>query len=786
MIARFFIERPRFAMVISIVLSLAGVWAMMSLPIAQYPEVAPPQVKVSTLYPGASSDVLANTVAAPLEEEINGVDGMLYMSSKSDDTGNYELTITFAVGTDRDIAQVNVQNRIQQARSRLPDEVTREGISVTSESSTLLGMLTFLSPDGTHDRVFMANYLHTHVKNVLKRIPGIGAATVLGPEFSMRVWLDSDRMNALALTPNDVAIAIQSQNLEASIGTVGAAPSGAEEMMMTFPLQAEGRLNEPEAFENLIVRSAQEGGLVHLKDIARVEMGGDLYTIEGTYNGVPAVCIELNQTPGTNAIDAMEAVRAELARLSRTYPEDFSGFVMIDITEFVRMSIKEVVVTLFLTFSLVVLVCYVFLQDWRATLIPTVAIPVSLLSTFTVLAAFGYSINLLTLFALVLVIGTVVDNAIVVVERVIHVMEFEGLDQKAATVKAMRDISGAMVASTLVLLAIFVPIAFMGGMSGRIYRQFAVSCSAAVTFSLLVALTLSPALCATLLRIPKPIKRGPLAWFNTILDRSRRGYVTVSVWVARRTAVTIVSLLLVMGMSWLLFSVTPTAFIPDEDQGVVFVNIQLPEGATLARTRKVLERITPWVLETPGVHASMNVAGFSMVGGRGENSALMLIDLEHWDERKDPEQSASAILRSLRARMATVPEAEINLFMPPAIMGMGANGGQDMRLQALDDTDPLKLEAVMNTILARLNQAPEVMFAFSTYTARTPRLYVAIDREKAQSLDVPTANIFGTLQTYLGKRYVNDINIGSQVKQVLIRAESTYRGDIGDVERLYV
>ncbi|MBT3287724.1 MAG: efflux RND transporter permease subunit [Victivallales bacterium] len=786
MLARFFIKRPRFAVVISIVLSLAGVWAMMALPVAQYPEVTPPQVKVSTLYPGASSSVLANTVAAPLEEEINGVDGMLYMSSKSDDTGNYELTITFEVGTDRDIAQVNVQNRIQQARARLPAEVIREGISVTSESASMLGALAFLSPEGSHDRVFIANYLHTHVKNALKRIPGIGAATVLGPEFSMRVWLDSDRMNAVGLTPNDVANAIQSQNLEASLGTVGGAPDGGEGRMMTFPLQAQGRLNDPDAFKDLVVRSAQEGGLVHLKDIARVVMGGDLYSIESTYNGVPAVCIQLNQTPRTNAINAMEAVSAELARLSEAYPDDFEGFVSWDVTTFVRVSVKEVATTLFLTFLLVVLVCYVFLQDWRATLIPAAAIPVSLLATFIVLAAFGYSINLLTLFALVLVIGTVVDNAIMVVERVIHIMESEGLDHRAAAAKAMGDISGAMVASTLVLLAIFVPIAFVGGMSGRIYRQFAVSCSAAVIFSLLVALTLSPALCATLLRVPRPVKRGPLAWFNKILARTRRSYVAVSVWVARRTAVTVVCVLLVGGMVWLLFSATPTAFIPDEDQGVIFANIQLPEGAALERTRTLLERVSPWVRETPGVKAVMNVAGFSLIGGRGENSALMIIDLKHWDKRPSRDQSTAAIMVALRARLATVPEADINLFVPPAIMGMGANGGQDMRVQAFANADPLKLEAATGKLLARLNQTPELMFAFSTYTARTPRLHLDIDREKAQALHVPVANIFGTLQTYLGKRYVNDISIGSQVKQVLIRADAKYRGDIEDVKRLYV
>ncbi len=785
MLSSIFIERPRLAMVISIVLALAGTLAMLSLPIAQYPELTPPQVKVATLYPGASSEVLARTVAAPLEEEINGVDGMTYMSSKSDDTGNYELTVTFEVGTDRAIAQVNVQNRIQQAESRLPEEVVRQGISVTSESSTILSILSFRSPKGTHDRVFMANYLHSRVKNVLKRIPGIGNAEVLGPEYSMRVWMDPNRLNALGISPDDVAVAIRSQNLQASIGSVGAAPN-AGALLVTFPLQTKGRLNAPEDFEEIIVRTDSQGGLVRLRDVARVEMGGDLYTIEADYNDTPAVALQLTQTPGTNAIETMDAVRAELDRLKKWYPEDFEGIVMLDTTEFVRVSIKEVVVTLLLTFSLVLFVCYLFLQDWRATLIPMLAIPVSLLATFIVLAAFGYSINLLTLFGLVLVIGTVVDNAIVVVERVIYLMEEKGLGHREATVQAMRDVTGAMVASTLVLLAIFVPIAFAGGMSGRIYRQFAVSISAAVVFSLVVALTLSPALCATLLRLPKPRERGPLAWFSALLAHSRKGYVAASAWVARRGVVTVVALLLTTAFTCLLLVRTPTAFIPDEDQGVVFVDVQLPEGATLARTQGVLRKMTPWVLETPGVEAVLNVAGFSMIGGRGENVAFMIVDLDHWDQRPGHGQEAPAILRTLRTRMAKMPEAEINLFMPPAIMGMGANGGQDFRLQALNDADPQKLESVTRGLLARINEAPEVMFAFSTYRSDTPRLYLELDREKAQSMNVPVASIFGTLQTYLGMRYVNDINIGNQVKQVLLQAESEFREEVEDIKRLHV
>ncbi len=785
MLSRIFIERPRFAMVISIVLALAGALAMVSLPVAQYPEVTPPQVKVVTLYPGASSQVLAKTVAAPLEEEINGVDDMLYMSSKSDDTGNYELTVTFSVGTDRDIAQVNVQNRVQQARSKLPPEVTRQGISITSESASVLALVSFQSPNATHDRAFMADFLHSRVKNDLKRIPGVGGVTVMGPEYSMRVWMDAERMEALGLSPDEVIAAIRGQNIQASIGSVGAAP-GNEALECTFALQAHGRLDAPEDFERIIVRTGGDGAIVRLRDVAEVEIGGDLYAIQGKYNGTPAVGLQLTQTPGSNALDAMDAVRAELARLEKWYPDDFECVIMLDTTEFVRASMWEVLLTLLLTFVLVVVVCYAFLQDWRATLVPMLAIPVSLLATFGVLMAFGYSINLLSLFGLVLSIGVVVDNAIVVVERVIHLMETEKLDRKAATRQAMKDVTGAMVASTLVLLAIFVPVGFVPGITGRIYQQFAVAISSAVLLSLVTALTLSPALCASMLQVPKPWKHGPLAWFSTVLNVVRGGYRRLSIWLSLRAAITVVCLFLVFTAAGLLLVITPTSFIPDEDQGGVFVDVQLPEGSNLSKTQAVLDRITPAILETPGIEAVLSVAGVSLIGGRGENVAFMVFDLTHWDERHAPEEQAAALVQRLRAELSSVPEAKINLFTPPPIMGMGASGALDVRIQAMGSTDPGALEGAMGQVLAAVNEAPEFMFAFSTYASDTPHLFLDVDRAKAESMNVPVAALFGTLQNYFGRRYVNDINIGNQVKQVIVQADWRHRKDIEDIKRLHV
>ena len=614
MISRIFIERPRFALVISIVLTLAGSLSIFMLPIAQYPEVTPPQVQVQARYPGASSEVLANSVASLLEEQINGVDDMLYMSSSSDDLGNYTLTVTFEVGTDLDIAQVRVQNRIQQATPKLPAEVKAQGISVTAQSSNILGFASFLSPNGTYDQIAISNYVHTHVKNVLKRVYGVGGVDVMGPQYSMRVWLDAERMTAMRMSTDEVIAAIQAQNIQASIGSVGATP-GNEHAQMIYALQAEGRLNTPETFEQIIVRTDAQGGLVRLKDIGRVEMGGDRYTPMFFFNGAPSVGIRLTQTPGTNALQAMDGVKAELKRLESEFPEDLEGFVQYDSTKFVRISIKEIVNTLLLTFVLVVLVCYLFLQDWRATLVPMLAIPVSVCSTFAVLMALGFSINLLTLFALVLSIGVVVDNAIVVVERVLHLMEEEGQDHKTATINTMQQVTGAIIATTLVLLAIFVPIGFVSGITGRIYGQFAVTISTAVIFSTVVALTLSPALCATLLRVPKEKRHGPLRWFNTVLNGVRGGYVSISRWIALRVAITLVCLLLVSGIAGMLLMFTQTGFIPDEDQGVFFLDMQLPEGANVARTEEVMQEISSWILDIPGVNTFIVVTGMSMLGG---------------------------------------------------------------------------------------------------------------------------------------------------------------------------
>ena len=785
MFSRFFIERPRFAMVISIVLTLAGAIAVFSLPISLYPEITPPEVTVSARYPGASAEVLASTVGIPLEEEVNGVEDMLYMSSTSENSGSYRLTVTFAVGVDPDMAQVKVQNRIQQALTKLPEEVQRQGISVKRRSSDILGFITVLSPNRTHDKLFLSNYVENNIKNNLSRVYGVGEVSVHASKLSMRVWLDADKIAALNLPVSSIVSAIESQNYQPSLGSVGAMPGDGTQQMM-YNLQTQGRINEVEDFKKIIVRTAEQGGLVYLEDVARVEIGEESYRAMSEFDGAPSVAIAVNLLSGANALEAMSALKAELKRLEQFYPDDFEVLIGYDATLYITSSIEEVVLTLVLTFILVIAVCYLFLQDWRATLIPTLTIPVSIFATFAVLLALGFSINLLTLFGLVLAIGLVVDDAIVVVERVLYLMETEKLSPKEASIKAMEQVSGAVVATTLVLLAIFVPVGFLGGITGRIYQQFAVAISTAVFFSAVNALTLSPALCATLLRPLKPYTSGPLFWFNKWLGKARDRYTAVVAFVGRKVSVIALLLGLLLLGCWSLLSVSQTSFIPNEDQGVIMANIQLPEGASRERTEQLIKQIYPTFKEEPGVAHVMDVVGASMIGGGGENVAFMIAILDPWSMRKDPELYSTNILNRIRAKLASVPNAEINMFEFPAIPGLGTSGGMDFRLQSLDSSDPKKIDAALQGFLAKLNQAPEVMYAFSTYTAKTPHVYLEIDKAKAESMKVSVGSIYEVLGAYLGSQYVNDINLGTQVNKVVIQSDWKYRKDIDSIKKLYV
>lgn len=783
MFSRIFIERPRFAIVISIVMSIAGLISVFSLPIALYPEITPPEIVVSATYPGASAEVVARTVGIPIEEQINGVENMLYMSSSSEDS-SYQLTITFKPGIDPDMAQVKVQNRIQQATSQLPTDVQRQGVSVNSRSSNILGFISVFSPDKSMSNQELSDFVQNNMKNNLTRVDGVGEVNVYSARLSMRVWLDADKIAALNIPIETIASAIQGQNYQPSLGKVGGMPGDGKQQMV-YSLQTDGRINDVEEFKNIIIRTAEEGGLVQLKDIARVEVGEESYRATSRYNNVPNVAIGVNQLTGANALDAMNNLKAELQRMKQTFPKGVDYLIGYDSTEYIRASIEEVVMTLVLTFALVIFVCYIFLQDWRSTLVPSLTIPVSLLATFAVMLAMGYSLNMLTLFGLVLAIGLVVDDAIVVVERVLTLMEQEKLSPKEAAIKAMSEVSSAIVATTLVLLAIFVPVGFMGGITGKIYQQFAVSISLAVFFSAVNALTLSPALCATLLRPLKPAQHGPLFWFNNIVNKSRDTYAGIVGIFGRKIGVVAVVYALALIVIAGILHISQTSFIPSEDQGVIMGNVQLPEGASRERTEAFISKITPLIMEEPGVNSVMTITGVSMIGGSGENVAMVIAILDTWGNRGSDLYSTK-VMNRLRAKIAEFSDADVQFFEPPAIMGLGMSGGMDFRLQSLDTDDPQAIETALMAMLGKMNTTPEISYAYTTYTAKTPNIYVDIDRVKAESLKVAVGSIFSTLQYYLGSAYINDVNFGTQVNKVMVQADWKNRKDVESIKDLHV
>ena len=784
MFSAFFIKRPRFSFVISIVIVLIGILALMNLSIALYPEITPPQVTVSATYPGASADVIAKTVGIPLEDEVNGVEDMLYMNSSSEDS-SYTLSVTFKTGVDPDMAQVKVQNRIQQATSKLPDEVTRQGVSVKRESSNILGFFVFSSPNGTMSEQDIADYVYNNVERTLAKIPGVGGVQVYSAQLSMRVWLNADKMAALQITANEIYSAISSQNYQPSLGKVGAAPTKGSAPMV-YALQTNGRMSTVEEFENIIVRTAEQGGLVRLKDVANIELGQETYAISGLFNGNNAVSLVINLSSGANAIKTMELVKSSLEEMKRFFPDDMSYTIAYDATKYIDASVEEVVITLILTLILVVAVCYFFLQDFYSTLIPTLTIPVSILGTFAVMLALGYSINMFTLFALLLAIGTVVDDAIVVVERVVYLMQNENKGAREATYQAMGEISGALVATSCVLLAIFVPVGFLDGIVGKIYQQFSVTITTAIMFSLLNALTLSPALCAILIKKQKAKKSGFWYKVNTSIDKIIHFYAIVVSLLAKNLKVIIAILVLLFGFVGILFATAQTSFIPDEDQGVIVMSLQLPEGASKMRTASLVAKVNSVIKEEAAVENISDVIGFSLMGGRGENVSMSFIVLKPWEERKNKWDYSTNILNRLRMKMVQFPEAEFQFFEMPAIPGLGTANGLDIRLQSRQTMDYQKLDAVLQSFLGKVNQLPEIAYAYTTFNAKTPNIFLDIDRVKAESMKVSMGNIFSTLETYLGSAYINDINLGTQVNKVMMQSDWKYRDNIENINEIYV
>lgn len=787
MLSEFFIDKPRFAGVISIVMVLLGLLAIAVLPVSQYPQITPPQIVVSTTYPGANAQVVVDTVAIPIENQINGVEEMLYMSSTSDDDGSYQLTITFNVGADPDISQVKVQNRLQQVMSQLPELVTKEGITVKTQMSNILGMLALRSPNNTYNDLYLSNFAYTNIQNPLARISGVGDVSIYGPQYSMRVWLNADKIASLGLSSSAIANSIASQNIQASIGEVGAAPS-TPDTPIVLSLTAKGLLNNVEDFRNIVVATSPDGGLVRLKDVARIELGADTYNMNAHYDNGAAVIIGLSQTPNTNSLNIMKNVDKEIEQLSETFPDDMELMVAYDSTDYVRASIHSIIETLGITFSLVVLVTYIFLQKFRTTLIPLITIPVSLIATFAVIYMLGFDINILTLFAMILAIGLVVDDAIIVVERVQYLMVYEQMDSKSASIKAMQQIGSAIIATTFVLLSIFVPVGLMAGITGKIYQQFAVTIATAVVFSAFNALTLSPSLCAIFLRGDKQEEpRGFFKWFDETIDYFKEKYISIVGFFSSYIKTTIVVVLATIAVIALGFKLTPTSFLPEEDQGIIFANIQLSDTATINQTNQVLEQMTNKVLKMDGVRFFVSVAGFSMLGGGGENVAFGLVGLEPWDKRKTKALSIEGITDRLLQTFSAETGADINFFAPPSIPGVGKSSGLSLELLATDgNTTPMQLYDVMGEFLVELNRSKNLSYAFSTFTADTPHIYLDIDRTKLESYGIPVANLFEALQTNLGSRYINNITLSGQVNKVIVQADFPYRKNIDDVKKLYV
>lgn len=783
MFSEFFIRRPRFAAVISLALMIAGIICAFRLPVRQYPEVAPPKVEIWTTWPGADARSLMQSVGVPIEEAVNGVDDMLYMSSSANNSGYYDLSVTFRVGTDPDMAMVRVQNRIQEAMASLPKEVSNEGLHVDSTFSNLLGFVALVSPNSTHDELFLTNYANKNVKKTFARIQGMGNVQVIGAAYTLRIWLDPERLASLGLSAEDVISAVEAQNKQAALGSAGASPSYDSDSHMVYSLITKGRLSDVGDFESIVLKN-DGGRLILLGDVARVEIGADDYIMSAHFNGKPCAMLILSEGANSNAIDIMNGVRAAIKDMEKTLPEDTEFVIFFDTTDFVKASMIEILETLALTFGLVVLVCYIFLQDWRVTLVPAAAIPVSVLAAFIGLAAMGYSINLFTLFGLVLVIGTVVDDAICVVERVMYLKEHGISDSRAAAVQAMKDVGSSLIATTLIFVAIFVPVAFMGGITGQIYKQFAAAMSFAVCCSTLVAFTLSPAMCALMLQNVQPKTRGPIAWFNKLLAVSTEGFARVSLLLAKSSLVILVCFGCVSAASWYIIGEFPVQFIPDEDQGAVMGGIRLPDGTPKAKTRSFMNKIAPDIVSNDGVYSYASLEGFSFLDDDGENIGMFMATMKGFDDRDITQDDLIEILDEKLSVYSQ--DASITVFSQPAISELAITSGVDFIIQSRAEDNPEKLAELSAKIVDALNENPEVLDASSSFSASSPHVYVDFDRLKAQAMGVSIGSAFEIIQAYFGTYYVNDVTLDSQQSRVIIQSDWPFRDSPEALNRIYI
>jgi multidrug efflux pump len=796
-ISKFFIDRPIFAGVLSLLILLAGLIALRVLPIAEYPEVVPPAVLVRAQYPGANPKVIAETVAMPLEESINGIENMLYMNSQATTDGRLTLTVTFRLGTDPDKAQQLVQNRVSQAEARLPEEVRRLGVTTVKGATDLTMVVHLLSPNDRYDMTYLRNYALLNVKDRLARIEGVGQVALYGAgDYSMRVWLDPRKVAERGLSANDIVRAIREQNVQAAAGVVGQSPSSSD-VQLQLPINAQGRLQNEDEFGDIIVKTEASGAVVRLRDVARVELGASEYALRSLLNNKSAVAIPIYAAPNSNAIQISDNVRATMADIKKAMPDGVEYRIVYDPTQFVRASIKAVVETLLEAIALVVLVVILFLQTWRASVIPLVAVPVSVIGTFAVLHLFGFSINALSLFGLVLAIGIVVDDAIVVVENVERNIE-AGLTPRDATYRAMREVTGPIIAIALVLVAVFVPLAFISGLSGQFYKQFALTIAISTVISAVNSLTLSPALAALLLKgrneAPDALTRFMdkyLGWlfhgFDRLFKRGAQGYTNRLGGVLGRKAV-MMTVWVVLGLATAgLFKAVPPGFVPTQDKQYLIGFAQLPDGATLDRTEEVIRRMGEIELATPGVESAVAFPGLSINGfTNSSNAGIVFATLKPFDERRDPSLSASAIAQKLNQQFASIPEAFIAIFPPPPVQGIGTTGGFKVQFEDRASLGYEQLDAAVKEFLGKAYKDPALAGMFSGYQVNVPQLYADIDRTKARQLGVPVTEVFDTMQVYLGSLYVNDFNKFGRTYSVRVQADAPFRARAEDVGQLKV
>lgn len=786
MISRFCIDRPIFASVVSIVIVIVGAIAAANLPIDQYPDITPPSVSVSGTFPGATANSVANSVSAPLEKQLNGLPRMIYMESNSKNNGGAKVTLTFEVGTSPDLAAVDVQNEVKLAEQDLPADVIQEGVAVEKVANVELMKVAIRSADPKFDEVYLSNYMSINIRDEIKRIPGVGRTRNNGSRrYSMRIWLKPDRMAAYSLTTNDVMNAVREQNAAASAGTIGGQPNDGT-VTLTYPVSATGRLETAEEFGAIIVRASDDGSMIRLRDLARVELGARAYTLDSRLDGGPAAVLGIYLLPGANALDVSALVRAKMAEIEENFPSGLEWVVVFDNAEFVQQSINEVIITLIEALLLVMLVVYLFLQDWRTTLIPSLAVPVSVIGTFIAMLVLGFSLNTVNLLALVLVIGIVVDDAIVVVENVERLMNEKNMSSRDATIQAMSELTGALVATSLVLAAVFVPVALLGGITGILYREFAVTITVAVLLSTLVALTLSPALCALLMKKDEGEKNALFRKIDEWLEIGASRFGTGVAYTLRYSGRTLMVFALMGACTWLLMSTVPSSFMPVEDKGLFYVDMELHDGSTVNRTKPVLQRAEDFVLAHPAVKHVFTLAGENRRSGGNEANGQMEIVLKSWEERKGDGYTVKRVIDDVRAELANYPEIVAQVSEPPAIAGLGLGSGVDLVLQDRTGTNWEGLLESSDLVIQRANQRRELTGVASPVKPETPELFLKVDRAEAKALGVPLRDIYGTMRTFTGSSVINDFNLYGRVYRVRVQAEASFRERPDAMQYYYV